>query len=262
VEPVYRSVVTSLVTTFRLQNWKVRTTGGEHVPEHGGAILATNHIGYLDFVMVGYSVRQVTRSKRLVRFAAKKETFDHPISGPLMKAMDHIPVDRAGAANLAVEESVDKLRAGELIGMFPEATISRSFVPLSGKTGTVRMAQRAGVPIVPGAVWGSQRLYTKGRSPSLTKRNVVITVDWAPALTFDPDEDPHDGTERLMAVIGELADRAARRYPQRPRRGDDWWVPAHLGGSAPTPEEAAAIAREEAAARRAKRRAELDGRDT
>lgn len=257
MEPVYRSVIGTVMSTFAVQNWRVRTTGHEHVPAHGGAIVATNHIGYLDFVFAGYSVREATPNKRLVRFAAKKEVFDHPVAGPLMRAMKHIPVDRAGAAAATIDESVARLRSGQLVGMFPEATISRSFVPLRGKTGTVRMAQRAGVPIVPGAIWGSQRLYTKGRSPRLTARNVLITVDWAEPLSFAPDEDPQAGTDRLMRTITELVDRAARRYPQRPtRRAGDWWLPAHLGGSAPTSEEAQRIAADEAAARAARRAAE------
>ncbi len=262
MEPVYRSVIGTVVWSFALQGWKVITTGGEHVPDSGGAILATNHIGYLDFMMSGHSVRSVTRSKRLVRYAAKKETFDHPLSGPLMRAMKHIPVDRGGAASATIDESVARLQSGELVGMFPEATISRSFVPLPGKTGTVRMAQKAGVPIVPAAIWGSQRIYTKGRKPELTKRNVVITVDWSEPMTFAPDEDPQAGTDRLMTRIEGLVDTAARRYPQQPKRGDDWWVPAHLGGTAPTPEEAAAAAAAEAEARRARRAAEQAGRDT
>ncbi|MFT4744812.1 MAG: 1-acyl-sn-glycerol-3-phosphate acyltransferase [Nitriliruptoraceae bacterium] len=262
MEPVYRSVIGGVVATFAVQGWRVRTTGSEHVPDTGGAIVATNHIGYLDFVMSGYSVRSATPSKRLVRYAAKKETFDSPLSGALMRAMKHIPVDRGGVASQTIDESVARLRDGELVGMFPEATMSRSFVPLPAKTGAVRMAQMAGVPIIPGAIWGSQRLYAKGRKSELGTRNVAITVDWAPPMTFEPDEDPQVGTDRLMAVIAELTDQAARAYPQQPKPGDDWWVPAHLGGSAPTPQADAASAATEAEARRARRAAELAARHT
>ena len=263
-EPVYRGVIGALVATFTAQRWTVRTTGGEHVPRTGGAIVATNHVGYLDFVVSGYSVRDVTPDKRLVRYAAKKEVFDHPVSGPLMRAMKHIPVDRgAGAASSTIDVAVEKLRAGELVGMFPESTISRSFVPLPGRTGTVRMAQAAGVPIVPGAIWGSQRLYTKGRSPKelATTRRVLVTVDWSEPMWFDADEDPQVGTDRLMERLGSLVDTASRNYPDRPARGEDpWWVPAHLGGTAPTPEPARARAEAAAAERRAKRASEEDAR--
>jgi 1-acyl-sn-glycerol-3-phosphate acyltransferase len=256
VEPVYRSVIGALLTVFRAQDWDIRVTGTEHVPTSGGAIIATNHIGYLDFTFAGFGVRKAP-GKRLVRFAAKQEAFDHAVSGPLMRAMKHLPVDRAGAAATTIDHGVDLLRRGELVGMFPESTISRSFVPLPGKTGTVRMAQEAGVPIVPGAVWGSQRLLTKGRPRNLKQRHVVITVDFGTPMTVAPDADPVAATQELMGRIGTLVDAAQRSYPQQPAPGEDpWWVPAHLGGTAPTPEEALAKAREEAAQRRARRQAE------
>jgi 1-acyl-sn-glycerol-3-phosphate acyltransferase len=250
VEPVYRTVIGTLLAAFRVQDWDVRVSGTEHVPRTGGAIIATNHVGYLDFTFVGYGVRQAP-GRRLVRFAAKQETFDHPVSGPLMRAMRHIPVDRAGDPTASIDHAVGLLRDGELVGMFPEATISRSFVPLPGKSGTVRMAQRAGVPIVPGAVWGSQRLFTKGRPRALGTRHVAITVDFGAPMHPSPDDDAAAVTEQLMGRIGALADAAARAYPQSPTAGEDpWWVPAHLGGTAPTPEEAQATARAEAARRR------------
>ena len=256
MDPVYRPVVQLVTTAYRLKGWKLEVTGAEHVPERGGAIIATNHIGYLDFTVSGYAVKRATRRNRLVRYAAKKEVFDHAIAGPLMRGMKHIPVDRGGDVELTMETAVRYLQDGELVGMFPEATISRSFVPLPGKTGTVRMAQRAGVPIIPAAIWGSQRIWTKGRPRDLSG-GVLLTVDFGPPFEVGADVDPVDATNDLMARIGDLVDTAQQRYPVTPGDGDDWWVPAHLGGSAPTPEEAAAQAAEEAEARR-RRRAERD----
>ena len=258
MDPVYRPVVQLAIAAFTLKRWRVRVTGGHHVPERGGAIIATNHIGYLDFIVAGYAVRRATRRNRLVRFAAKQEVFDHPVSGPLMRGMKHIPVDRGGDVERTMEMAVAHLRDGELVGMFPEATISRSFVPLPGKTGTVRMAQRAGVPIVPAAIWGSQRLWTKGRPRDFSAR-VLLTVDFGEPVAVDPDDDAGAATERLMERIGALVDTAQRRYPEAPAPGEEWWQPAHLGGTAPSPEEAAAQAAEEAAARRRRRAGEADG---
>ena len=254
MDPLYRAVVQVAINAFRLKRWKLQVTGHEHVPEEGGAIIATNHIGYIDFTVSGYAVRRATRANRLVRYAAKKEVFDHPVSGPLMRGMKHIPVDRGGDVELTMETAVDYLERGELVGMFPEATISRSFVPLPGKTGTARMAQRAGVPIVPAAIWGSQRIWTKGRSRDMTS-GVLLTVDFGEPMRVGPDDDVGEATEELMRRISELVDSAQRRYPVEPEPGDEWWQPAHLGGSAPTPDEAAAIAAEEAAARRRRRAA-------
>lgn len=253
--PTYSIVIGLALTLFKLLRWDVRVAGVEHVPTTGGAIVATNHVGYLDFVFSGYGVRQ-QRGKRRLRFVAKREVFDNRISGPLMRAMGHIPVDRGGRTAHAVREVVAALEAGDLVGMFPEGTISRSFVPLAGRPGAVRMAMSAGVPLIPGAVWGTQRIYTKGRKPSPAP-GTVITVAFGPPIAYAPGDDPAVVHDRLMAAIGELVGRLQEEYPQTPASPDDaWWQPAHLGGSAPTPQEAEARAAEDAAERRARRTAE------
>ncbi len=215
--------------------WKVVTSGTEHIPTSGPAVLATNHVGYLDFVFVGYAARE---RKRLVRFMAKKEVFDHKVSGPLMRGMKHIAAVRFGQAGKAIDDSITAARSGEVIGMFPEGTISPSFVPRPGKTGAARIAMEAGAPLIPGAVWGSQRILTKGR-PKNFQRDLVITVDFGPPIDYAPDDDPIAVTERLMTNVTLLVEQAQKRYPQDPAGPDDmWWLPAHLGGSAPTVEEA------------------------
>ncbi len=258
MEPVYTPVVTAVRGLFKVMDWQVRVSGTDHVPATGPAVLATNHVGYLDFAIVGFGARP---RGRLVRFLAKQEIFDHPVAGPLMRGMKHIPVDRYGRVQEALERSAEALRRGEVLGMFPEGTISRSFVPAAGKSGAARMAMLASAPLIPGAVWGSQRLLTKGRPRNL-QRNVVITVDFGPPVLYQPGEDPGDVTRRLMDAIGELTDRASRDYPQQPTSASDrWWLPAHLGGTAPSVAEAGRLAAEESAARRARRRKErLKGR--
>jgi len=251
MELVYPPVIGMTVTMFKIMNWPISIEGADHVPAQGPGVVATNHVGYLDFTFVGYGVRP---RGRLVRFLAKQEIFDHRVAGPLMRGMKHIPVDRFGRATDALTASVDALRAGELIGMFPEGTISRSFVPAPGKNGTARMAIAAGAPLVPGAVWGSQRILTKDRPRNL-QRGVPITVAFGEPVEYRADEDPTQVTDRLMARIRELVDHAAAAYPDKPSGDDDrWWLPAHLGGTAPTVGEAKEMAAREAAARRARRR--------
>jgi 1-acyl-sn-glycerol-3-phosphate acyltransferase len=255
VNPVYATVIGIVLTIFRVLRWKVRVTGVEHVPTHGPGVVATNHIGYLDFVFAGYGVRE--RGKRRLRFVAKREVFDHRLSGPLMRAMGHIAVDRGGDTMKAMHEVSDALAGGDLVGMFPEGTISRSFVPLPGRPGAARMAMESGVPLIPGAVWGTQRISTKGRKPRPAP-GTTVTVAFGPAISYDPGEDPLVVHERLMATIGDLVDRLQREYPDTPAGPEDtWWQPAHLGGSAPTPEEALRRAQEDAAARRRRRAEEL-----
>ena len=250
MEPVYTPVIGLALGVFKVMNWRITVTGAEHIPAHGPAVLATNHVGYLDFVFAGYAARE---RKRLVRFMAKEEVFRHRVSGPLMRGMKHIPADRFGQAGTAVEKSIDALRDGEIVGMFPEGTISRSFVPRAGKSGAARIAIEAGAPLIPGAVWGSQRILTKGR-PKNYERKLAITVDFGPPVEYTSEDDPKSVTDRLMKEISELVAVAERQYPQRPAGPDDnWWLPAHLGGSAPSVAEADVLAAKEAAARRAAR---------
>ncbi|PFG48061.1 1-acyl-sn-glycerol-3-phosphate acyltransferase [Amycolatopsis sulphurea] len=235
---VYPPIVAAARLMFRLLDNRIRVEGAEHVPARGGAVIACTHVSYLDFIYCGLGARP---SKRLVRFMAKHEVFDHRIAGPLMRGMHHIPVDRsAGRASYA--EAVERLRAGQVVGVFPEATISRSFTVKQLKTGAVRMAADAGVPVVPMAVWGTQRLWTKGRPKDLTRRHVPISVIAGEPMNPQPDEDCEVRTKDLRVRLSALLDRAQANYPQEPTsEADRWWLPAHLGGTAPTPEAAAEL---------------------
>src|SRR5258705_11261862 len=155
---VYPPVIAFAKTMFRLLGMKITVDGAEHVPSTGGAVVACNHVSYLDFIFCGLGAR---RSRRLVRFMAKEAIFRHRIGGPLMRGMHHIPVDRdAGLASY--KAALEALKAGEVVGVFPEATISQSFTVKEIKSGAPRMAAAAGVPLGALALWGTQRLGTKG----------------------------------------------------------------------------------------------------
>ena len=147
---VYPPVIALAKTWFRGVGLKITVTGAEHVPTSGGAVLVSNHVSYLDFIFCGFGALP---SRRLVRFMAKKSVFDHRISGPLMRGMHHIPVDRdAGLASY--RQALAALKDGEVVGVFPEATISRSFTLKDTKSGATRMAAAAGVPVIPMAALG------------------------------------------------------------------------------------------------------------
>jgi 1-acyl-sn-glycerol-3-phosphate acyltransferase len=235
-EIVYPPVLVAAHAMFRALDMRVHIDGAEHIPASGGAVLTSNHVSYLDFIFVGLGARP---ARRLVRFMAKQEVFAHRISGPLMRGMHHIPVDR-NAGKAAYEDAVRNLRDGEVVGVFPEATISRSFTVKGCKNGAARMAAEAGVPLIPMAIWGTQRLWTKGRPRALGTRHIPITILIGEPMRPEPDEDPEAVTANVRARIQELLDVAQRDYPDKPAQ-DAWWVPAHLGGTAPTPEEAAAL---------------------
>lgn len=219
------------VGAFRAMGWRVRSRGGEVLPSFGPAVIAANHVGHLDPFVVGYVV--YAHRRRLVRYVAVRELFSHPLYGLPIRATRQIPVDRGGDPARAVDDAVAALAGGDLVGTFPEGGLNRTFVPADGRTGAARMAMRAQAPLIPAAVWGSQRLSTHDREREFP-RNVPLTVDFGAPVRYSADEDLHAVTDRLMGRIRALADEAARSYPVPPA-GDRWWLPAHLGGTAPPP---------------------------
>lgn len=249
MEPWYRTIAAVTRTLWRYEGLKIAITGAENVPDNGGAVIAINHTGYLDFAFAGLPAYN-KRPRRWVRFMAKKETFDHHITGPLMRGCRHIPVDRGrGAESFAA--AVDYLKAGELVGVYPEATISRSFDLKEFKSGAARMAVEAQVPIIPHIVWGAQRIWTKDHPKQLGRTKVPISVvigePIPPTLPVD------DLRVLLQARMQHLLDEAQESYPEHPAGA--YWVPHRLGGGAPTPAEALRLDAEEAARKAAERAA-------
>ncbi len=134
--------------------------------------------------------------------------------------------------------------------MFPEGTISRSFVPRAGKTGAARMAIESGALLLPCATWGTQRILTKDH-PKNFQRKVAMDVYVGEPVDYVAGADAGEVTHRLMDAIGALVEKAQANYPQEPAGPEDrWWLPAHMGGAAPT----VANADERAARDRARRK--------
>lgn len=251
-EPVYPPVVGLTRAVFRALGLRFVLSGEEFVPRSGGAVMAINHVGYLDFTFAGLAAR---KHRRLVRFMAKKEVFDHKLSGPLMRGMRHIPVDRVGAAADSYRAAVEALRGGEIVGVFPEATISQSFELKQFKTGAARMAMEAGVPLLPCTIWGSQRVFTKNRPRDLT-RGTPIRVAVGEPFTPASGSDPLEVTAELKRRMQALLEQARATYPGGPRTPDDtWWLPVSMGGTAPTLEQASARDEQDRLARAARRAA-------
>lgn len=232
----FRLVAAVVITIVRLLRWRIDARGLEHVPREGGAVIAFNHHSYADFVMAAWPLyRELDRAPR---FLAKEELFDEPILGWLIRQAKQVPVargSRTGRAE-AFRAAIDALERGELIAIAPEQTISQSFELLPFSTGAVRMAQAAGVPIIPCLGWGTQRSATKGR-PIRPAFGLPVTVRYGEPVHVGPDEDVHAATERLRERMAILLDEVQRNYPDTPDEGDDWWVPRRLGGSAPAHDE-------------------------
>jgi 1-acyl-sn-glycerol-3-phosphate acyltransferase len=245
----YPPIIVAAKTAFRLLGQRIHITGAEHVPRSGGVLLAVNHIGYVDFVYGGLAANP---SGRRVRFMAKREIFDHPVGGPFMRSLHHIEVDR-GEGVASFHTAVDFLERGEAVGIFPEATISRSMELKEFKTGAVRIAAAAGVPVVPVVLWGTQRLMTKDHPRDFSRGKTIAIRVGAPL--HPAGDDPVAETAELRSVMARMLDEAIADYPADEQPPGSWWVPARLGGSAPTPAEAVRLDAEEKRARAARRAA-------
>lgn len=229
MEPVFRSIEMTAAAATRLVGTEVSYQGLENIPERGGAVVAINHTSYLDFLPAGLATR---RRRRRIRYMLKAEMQNVRLVNFLIKRTRAIPVNRQAGAE-AYAEAVAKLRAGELVGVYPEATISRSFELKEFKSGAARMALETRVPIIPMIIWGTHRMWTKGHPRALGRKKVPITVRVCPAL-------PPVGT--VAELDADLREEMTRNLhevqEQYPHPAGAYWVPRRLGGSAPTPEEA------------------------
>ncbi|WP_280435616.1 lysophospholipid acyltransferase family protein [Nocardia carnea] len=242
-EPVFDILAGLVHTVFCAQGLRVDIRGQEHIPRTGGAVLAVNHTSYLDFMEVGVVGR---RSGRNVRYMMKAE-LEHGVVGFLMKHCKAIGVDRTAGAE-SFGRAVEALRAGELVVVYPEATISRSFELKEFKSGAARMALESGAPIIPLVIWGAQRIWTKGFPRQLGRHKFPINIRIGEPLAATGSAD--EITATLRTRMTDLLTAAQDGYPMP---AGEPWVPARLGGSAPTLEQAAVLEAEEYARRRTSR---------
>lgn len=207
--------------------------GQEHLPETGGMVVACNHISEVDFTVMAH---YVYGAGRFPRFLAKDGVFRIPVAGRLVYGLGQIPVYRDSGRSLeALQAAVDAARDGACVVVYPESTITRDpdLWPMRGKTGAVRIALEADVPLVPVANWGAQAIlpYHRRPRPLPVKRVRVLAgepvdlsgyvgmVDDGAAMTAATDLVMH----RIAALVGELRgerppdelyDRAGRRQDQ------------------------------------------------
>lgn len=226
---VYPPVIALVKGFWRYLGLQFDFQGDENIPRNGGAILAINHVSYLDFALAGTAALPV---KRYVRFMAKKELFDNKIAGPLLRGMHHINVDRSnGSASFVA--ALHALKSGEIVGIFPEGTISTSFEIKGLKSGAVRLAVGAGVPLIPTIVWGGQRVYTKGVKPNFKRGKTPISVSFGEAIDYSPDADIEAAELHLRQVMMGMLRQVQENYPDS--HVGQRWAPTRLGGTAPAP---------------------------
>ena len=219
----YRLVLLVGGLFLRLMRIRVTTRGVENVPAKGPVVLAVSHFSYLDFALSSLAIWRHCR--RRTRFLAIEAAFAHRLSGRPMQAMGHIPVGRGASAYRLARTA---LRKGEVVGVFPETRVSRSFTLLPFKGGAARLSVETGAPLIPCVIWGSHRILTRTHPWELRRsRDVPVLMAFGPPVT--------DGT-MLRPVMERMLAELQASYPVDGTGA--WWQPAHLGGAAPTPEQA------------------------
>jgi len=162
--------VIPILRAFTKRDW----SGRENIPASGPAIVISNHVSYADVL---FFAEYLYKSGRAPRFIGKKSVFEIPIIGRIILAAGQIPVDRESAtASKALEHAVACLKAGHLVGIYPEGTLTRdeNLWPMVAKTGAARLAILTHNPIIPVAAWGTQKVLPRyGKRPHLLPRTKV-----------------------------------------------------------------------------------------
>ena len=187
-------------------------SGVENIPADGPAILVFNHRSYFDPSAMGLLSAKCGRS---VRSLGKKEVFDVPVIGKLMRGIGGVRVDRGTGSDEPLEAAADALRGGELLMLAPEGTIPRGpafFDPeLKGRWGAARLAAMTGAPVIPIGLWGTEKVWPRSaRMPKLpVGSRPLVTVTVGPPVEIGRD-DPDADTAAIMSAIVDLLPPEAR----------------------------------------------------
>lgn len=197
-------------------NWHFE--GDEHLPRTGPGIVVGNHISYLDQFVSGYAL---VRAGRRPRFLGKAELFDIPLVGMVFRGAGQIPVRRGTGDGAPLEAAARALDRGEVVVLYPEGTVTKDpdFMPMTGKTGAVRLSRMTGVPITPFASWGPQHVWQKSGKGSL-KFGRPFWTKAGPSIpprsrSVDDTDELRSDTQDLMDVLRSMVVDLRARYPER-----------------------------------------------
>jgi 1-acyl-sn-glycerol-3-phosphate acyltransferase len=197
-----------------------RFEGLANIPAEGPALIAGNHISYFDPLAHGYFIEKAGRRPR---FLAKTELYRNAFLRRVLTGARQIPVRRGSGARAPVDAALAALREGEVVVVYPESTVTRNedHSPMQGKTGVARLTLASGVPIIPLAVWGSQKVWQRSGKKSLHFGR-PIWVKAGPPIDFSVhEEDPEHPevlrkvTDHVMGEVSLLVDDLRARYPKR-----------------------------------------------
>ncbi|GAB2692537.1 lysophospholipid acyltransferase family protein [Paenibacillus thermoaerophilus] len=187
---LYRFCRKILRIAFRVL-YRFETRGLENIPAQGGVVLCSNHISLIDPPLLG------TPLNRRIHFMAKEELFKIPLFGRLITALGAYPVKRGGVSKDSIKRSLDLLRQGELIGIFPEGT-RKAPTDAAGKRGAATLALKTNAALVPAAIIGNYRPFRK------MKLVIGRPIPAEEIAREQPDRGADAVTERLMAEIRRL----------------------------------------------------------
>lgn len=186
---------------------RYRMRGLDHIPKRGAFVITPNHVSNFDPLTTAYLV---WRAGRVPRFLAKASVFRVPVLGWLLRYTGQIPVERGSGASNALA-AASRLITDELaVIVYPEGTLTRDpdEWPMRGKTGAARLALEHGIPLVPMAHWGVQRILPRygGRLSLFPRKNVEMLV--GPPLDLSPWAGRTDAAalaEATTALMNEIA---------------------------------------------------------
>jgi 1-acyl-sn-glycerol-3-phosphate acyltransferase len=184
-----------LATWFR---WHIE--GIENIPRTSPAILAINHIAYLDPLAAAYVV---DKAKRVPRFLAKAELFEDKRIAWILRGAGQISVKRGSKdAPMALDNALTALEKGEVIVIFPEGTITTDpdLNPMEGKTGLARLALAGTAPVIPIALWGTANIWPKGYGKRWRPRQDILVRVGEP-MHLHGDANSRDDWRRVMAEV-------------------------------------------------------------
>ena len=205
VEPGYRVVEASLIPLLGLWfRWTIE--GRENIPARGPAIVACNHVSYLDPLAVAYAI---STAGRRPRFLAKSELFRNPVLAGLLRMTGQIEVERGTArAALAFHRALEALDRGEIVVVFPEGTVTTDpeLQPMAPKSGAVRLALRAQAPLIPCAAWGTANVWPKGDYAHSWRPGQDILVRIGEPMAVGGDASDATSWRRAgVQIMGEIA---------------------------------------------------------